>query len=99
MYCNSSTILKIFVIRNIKWLCYNAFYQTPLTKNLIYGKILHMISEIKNINLHGYPYSENATRKHKKLEFETLWQTVDPVKFYKKDQPNNTFKSQYRKFR
>ena len=52
-----------------------------------------MISEIKNINLHGYPYSENATRKHKKLEFETLWQTVDPVKFYKKDQPNSTFKS------
>lgn len=79
---------------NIKWLSYNAFYQTP-HQGPDGWQDLNMLSEIRNVDrkLHGYSYSKNGTRKQKQLQFETLWQTVDPVRFYRKDQPISTFKS------
>jgi len=82
------------IAHNIKWLSFNAFYQTPHLKPNEWQD-LNMISEISNVdrNLYVYAYSENGIRKEKKPKFETLWQTVDPIRFYKKDLPNNTFKS------
>jgi len=79
---------------NIKWLCYNAFYQTP-NNTPDKWEDLDMVEELKSIDrkIGGYSYSDNGNRKTKQLNFETLWNTVDPVRFYKKDQLNNTFKS------
>jgi hypothetical protein len=79
---------------NIKWLSYNAFYQTP-HQGPDGWQDLDIIEELKSIdyNVGGYSYSDNGKRTSKKMVFRTLWDTVDPVRFYKKDQPNSTFKS------
>ena len=84
---------------NIKWLCYNAFYQTPNNARRAQAPDkwddLDMVEELKSVDykVSTYSYSENGERNIKKLNFETLWNTVDPVRFYKKDQPDSTFKS------
>lgn len=77
---------------NIKWLCYNAFYQTP-NKCPNEWEDLDMLEELKRIDLGSYSYSDNGKRKFKQINFETLWDTIDSVRFYKKDQLGNTFKS------
>lgn len=84
-FCNS---------HNIKWLCYNAFYQTP-NECPDKWEDLDMLKEVKSIDrkIGRYSYAENGERKTKQLNFEALWNTVDPVRFYKKDQPGSTFKS------
>jgi lysophospholipase L1-like esterase len=45
---------------------------------------------------HGYQYQTTAdptSRKNAIIDYRALWATVDPVRFYRKDQPNSTFKS------
>ena len=79
-------------IHNIKWLCYNAFYQTP-NSNPNNWQDIEMTSELSNIDVGSYCSFENGIRGTTKLSFESLWDTVDPIRFYKKDQLNNTFKS------
>ena len=80
---------------NIKWLCYNAFYQLPtvLDTRPSSWADLDMNTQLNNVDLCGYTYSQNGQRCGRKLEFNSLWDTVDPVRFYKKNQQNNTFKS------
>ena len=84
---------------NIKWLSYNTFYQTPVLKRLDRNpsgwQDLDVLAEVKKIDkkIGSYHASENGKRKMKDLNIESLWHTVDPVRFYKKDQPVNTFKS------
>jgi hypothetical protein len=79
---------------NIKWLCYNSFYQTP-GKNPQEWNDLDVKTELEQLNLHGTPYqtSTETGRKHHMYEYVNLWDTVDKVRFYKKDQPKSTFKS------
>ena len=79
-------------IHNIKWLCYNAFYQTP-NSNPNNWQDIEMTSELSNIDVGSYCSFENGIRGTTKLSFESLWDTVDPIRFYKKDQLSNTFKS------
>lgn len=81
-------------VHNIKWLCYNAFYQTPAS-NVDEWADLDMKEEINNIKdtIGGYEYAENGKRKNNLMDYMPLWNTIDPVRFYKKDQPNSTFKS------
>jgi hypothetical protein len=82
---------------NINWMCFNSFYQTPAgTVQEWYD--LDIRQEIQNLKgkWHGYQYQQTSNpdgRDVRMIDYTALWDTVDPVRFYKKDQPNNTFKS------
>lgn len=78
----------------IKWMCFNAFYQTP-GKSPTEWDDLNVRDELLGLNLHGTPYqiSSHKGRHTYQYEYVSLWDTIDKIRFYKKDQPNNTFKS------
>ena len=78
---------------NIKWMCYNSFYQTP-GRNPQDWNDLDVRNELLPLNLHGSPYqiSTHKGRHMYQNEYVSAWDTIDPIRFYKKDQPDNTFK-------
>lgn len=79
----------------IKWLCFNSFYQTP-NKNVTEWEDLNIAEELKSINLgkfHLNKTSQSLLRSTGEYNFSNLWDTVDPIRFYKKNEINNTFKS------
>jgi hypothetical protein len=81
----------------ISWMCWNSFYQTP-GKNpneWVDLDIKEELDKLTNI-VAGYQYqttTEPDVRYSKMNDYMNLWNTVDPIRFYKKDQPGNTFKS------
>jgi hypothetical protein len=81
---------------NIKWMCFNSFYQTP-KKSIEEWNDLDVSFELKNLEnkLAGYQYQSTAIlgRQYDQIDYRALWNTIDPIRFYKKDQPRNTFKS------
>jgi hypothetical protein len=74
-------------------MCYNSFYQTP-GRNPQDWNDLDVRNELLPLNLHGSPYqiSNHKGRHVYQNEYVSAWDTVDPIRFYKKDQPDNTFK-------
>ena len=90
---------------NIKWMCFNSFYQTP-KKSIEDWDDLDVSSELKNLEnkLAGYQYQSTKSvldmvnRRHNQFDYKALWNTIDPIRFYKKDQPGNTFKSYIENF-
>jgi len=78
---------------NIKWMCYNSFYQTP-GKNPQDWNDLDVRNELLPLNLHGSQFqkSNHKGRQVFQNEYVSAWDTIDPIRFYKKDQPDNTFK-------
>lgn len=78
---------------NIKWMCYNSFYQTP-GRNPQDWNDLDARNELLPLNLHGsqYQISTHKGRHVYQNEYVSAWDTIDPIRFYKKDQPDNTFK-------
>jgi hypothetical protein len=78
---------------NIKWMCYNSFYQTP-GRNPQDWNDLDVRNELLPLKLHGSPYQISTTkgRNMYQNEYVSAWDTIDPIRFYKKDQPDNTFK-------
>jgi len=82
---------------NIKWLCFNSFYQTP-NKNVTDWYDLDISKEAESIRqrLGGFPFTDSRYGNRRFFEFTdytNIWNTIDPIRFYKKNQPNNTFKS------
>lgn len=81
---------------NIRWLCYNAFYQSPL-KNITEWEDLDILSNLMELDYKcgGYQYSNNKSMVRNKghFRYSNIWNTVDPIRFYRKDQPRNTFKN------
>jgi hypothetical protein len=82
---------------NIKWMCWNSFYQTPAkSPNEWYDlDIREELEKLTNF-VGGYQYqtTDQPNRRHGTMNnYVNLWDTVDPVRFYKKDQPCSTFKS------
>ena len=79
---------------NINWLCFNSFYQTP-NKNITEWEDLDVKNELSKINVGGYQIgtSKDNERIIRSYDFLPLWDTVDPIRFYKKDMKQNTFKS------
>jgi hypothetical protein len=81
---------------NIKWMCFNSFYQTP-KKSIEDWNDLDVSFELKNLEnkLAGYQYQStiDMVRRHDQIDYQSLWNTINPVRFYKKDQPRNTFKN------
>jgi hypothetical protein len=81
---------------NIKWMCFNAFYQTP-NRDVKEWQDLDVKKILLETHSGGGPYhissDEISKRKYYQFTYSELWDTVDPIRFYKKDQPENTFKS------
>jgi len=81
-------------VHKIKWLCFNAFYQLP-DHDISEWKDIDYRSEItSNHNLLGMQYQAiEKSRYSQRYQYENLWNMIDPVRFYKKDQKENSFKS------
>ena len=83
-------------VHNIKWMCFNSFYQTPEVDIKAWND-LNVGEELKNLNSGGGPYQissdKEPNRRYYQFTYSDLWDTVDPIRFYKKDQPKNTFNS------
>jgi hypothetical protein len=79
---------------NIKWMCFNSFYQTP-NSNPKDWEDLNIKNELSKLSLSSAPYSISNTlnRQYYKYEYQSLWETINPIRFYKKEEKNNTFKS------
>jgi hypothetical protein len=77
---------------NIKFLQFNAFYQTP-NSNIDTWQELNIKEELGKLKLSGYQYtdSDSKVRQHNLFDYAATWSNVR--NFYKKDQPNSTFKS------
>lgn len=80
----------------IKWLCFNSFYQgggsgcsQPLGNDIIISE------EIQIMDPEGYGYIKNGQRNTgvNLFDWQKLWDTVDPVRYYCKDQEENSWKS------
>ena len=82
---------------NIKWMCFNAFYQTPNESPNGWNdlEIKKEIKKLKHrIGDHVYQKSTDPLKRITHTnDYSALWNSIDPVRFYKKDQPNTTFKS------
>ena len=83
-------------VNNIKWMCFNSFYQTP-NVDITEWNDLNVRKELQNLSAGGCQYhtSEDAddVRKFHQFTYTNLWDTIDPIRFYKKDEKNNTFYS------
>jgi hypothetical protein len=83
------------IAHGIKYLMFNAFYQGqgsgcshPL------GQDLDVAAELQSLQRDGYDYSVNGVRMSQTPQLtENLWRTVDPVRYYCKDQQHNTFRT------
>jgi hypothetical protein len=88
-------------VHNIKWMCFNSFYQTP-NQNIMDWKDLNVREELMKINSGGAQYHKSTdpdnTRRNLQFKYTELWDTVDPIRFYKKDKEQNTFYSFIKKF-
>ena len=83
-----------FCIRyKIKYLQFNSFYQTP-RKNISEWVDLNIVEEIKKLKPDVSTIYDSTIdkRKHEIANYTTLWNTIDSINFYNKDQLNNTFK-------
>ena len=83
-------------VNNIKWLCFNSFYQTP-GKNPKDWNDLDVSAELQNIHLDGSQYhisTDNDNIRHSMTyNYLPIWNSIDSLRFYKKDLPKNTFRS------
>lgn len=81
-------------VNNIKWLCFNSFYQTP-NKCPLEWKNLDVKNNLISLKLDSASYHDSnyENRKYHSFEYLSLWNLVDNIRFYKKDSDNNTFKS------
>lgn len=82
---------------NIKWMCFNSFYQTP-KKTVTEWNDLDVKKELEELRgkVGGYQYqktSDPLKRLGAITDYANIWDTIDPVRFYKKDQTDSTFKS------
>jgi len=84
-------------VHNIKWMCFNSFYQTP-GESPDNWKDLNMQEEIHKLKNklggHEFHYSSDPFRRQIHTnDYMSLWESIDSVRFYKKNDAENTFKS------
>lgn len=84
-------------VNNIKWMCFNSFYQTP-NQSPDKWNDLTIHDEVKKLKrrLGNHEYHSTDAQLTRKLhvnDYQALWASIDPVRFYKKDHTQNTFKS------
>lgn len=81
----------------IKWLCFNAFYR-GLGSGCSFndGTDINIKNEIASISpQEGYGYMINGKRQpgYNLFQWENIWSTIDPVRYYCKDQEENSWKT------
>jgi hypothetical protein len=83
-------------VHGIKWMCFNSFYQTP-GKDVKEWSDLNVRKELENFQVGGSSYhkstDEDDVRRMMNFTYKELWDTIDPIRFYKKDLEQNTFYS------
>lgn len=82
---------------NINWLCFNSFQQIK-KENIENWVDLNVQEELiklsKKIGTYTYHTTDNLEQRHNKFnDLIPIWNSIDNVRFYKKDQEENTFKS------
>jgi hypothetical protein len=79
---------------NIKWLSFNSFYQN-VGSSIEEWKDVNIKNELSKLQLTTHPLHTNKSfdREYYKQEYISLWDSIDNVRFYKKNETNNTFKS------
>jgi len=96
-YIHNVMMLQNFcTVHNIDWLCFNSFYQTP-NKNVTDWNDLNIMAELDKLDTMGYQYQElfktPLGRQSQSYDYKTQWELIDSDRFYKKDQPDSTFRS------
>tara|TARA_Y100000296_G_scaffold60622_1_gene70308 strand:+ start:6405 stop:7256 length:852 start_codon:yes stop_codon:yes gene_type:complete len=80
---------------NIKWLCFNAFTSVSKNKN-DFGNWTDLDVR-KILNKEPFPHIEPPirvdSREKYSLNYLPVWDTIDKIRFYKKDKKDNTFRS------
>lgn len=76
----------------IKFLSFNAFYRQ---KNADIGtwKDINIEEQLDSLSLGSTPISDNSTRKVHRINYNTVWQNIDSIRYYNKDNVNNSFKT------
>lgn len=79
---------------NIKWMCYNSFYQVSHT-NIAEWRDLNISHEVDKLHIGSYTvFKNNSPKRYSDMyDYSSIWKTIDPIRFYNKDVPNNTFLS------
>lgn len=78
---------------NIKWVCYNSFYQVG-DRNVADWVDLNIENEIKTMSVAGYlEISTNGTRTSITHDYSNIWKIINSSNFYKKNEDENTFRS------
>jgi hypothetical protein len=80
----------------IKWLCFNAFYQgagSGCSHEI--GNDINIKNEILSFGQEGYGYMINGQRQSDMnlFHWENIWATVDLVRYYCKDQEENSWRT------
>jgi len=83
---------------NIKWLCFNSFSAESKSKEHFGNwKDLDIRKSLNNHTKYvgGHPHYKSGVsgRVDHSLNYLRVWNTIDDIRFYKKDQKNHTFKS------
>ena len=98
-YVLNNILLQNFCnANNIKWLAFNSFYQT--NRNLFVWKDLNIKTKAHDLKLDSYPFTKQSNdssiplkRNNGIYNYGLLWETVDPIRFYKRDEEKNSFKN------
>jgi hypothetical protein len=81
----------------IKWLCFNSFYQGAGSGcSHIISEDINIKNEIASISpQEGYGYMINGKRQPgiNLFHWENIWATIDPVRYYCKDQEENSWRT------
>lgn len=79
----------------IKYLMFNAFYQGQGSGcSHALAQDLNVLEELSKLDPDGYAYSHNGERiQFNQYQAQSLWNRVDPVRYYCKDQADNSFRT------
>ena len=71
-------------------MCFNSFYQTPKESPGQWHD-LNIKDEVRNLKdkVGGHEYQQSNNPLQRKVhvnDYSALWNSIDPVRFYKKDQ-------------
>jgi hypothetical protein len=81
-FCNSN---------NIKWLCFNSWYGDVVGDTNFLS--MDVIEELSNIKTTDTRFITSFKIENGVNDYISLWNSVDNIRYYKKDQLDNTFRS------
>jgi hypothetical protein len=74
-----------------------AVYQENTPSSIAFDELTkNILKELENLKKSYFPYSKTeyeTVRQNESLDYTGIWNIIDPIRFYNKNKPNNTFKS------